>query len=125
MKSRSPRVLLMQMLEEAKAALSFVEGMEKADFRLDIRTQHAVSMSLLTIGEMVGRVAQDYPGFLEQHPEIPWSIIRAMRNRVAHGYYELDFSIVWDTVLTDLPELVYRLPSIIADVSVVNDPPAP
>ncbi|MBI1980881.1 MAG: DUF86 domain-containing protein [Methylocystis sp.] len=125
MKSRSPRVLLMQMLEEAKAALSFVEGMEKADFLLDIRTQHAVSMSLLTIGEMVGRVAQDYPGFLEQHPEIPWSIIRAMRNRVAHGYYELDFRIVWDTVLTDLPELVYRLPSIIADVSVVNDPPAP
>ena len=32
-----------------------------------------------------------------------------MRNRIAHGYFELNLDIVWDTVLTALPELVYRL----------------
>lgn len=120
MKRRGPRVLLEQMLEAAQRALSFVEGMERADFLKDIRTQHAVSMSLLTIGELVARVARDHPGFLEKHPEIPWPAIQATRNRIAHGYFELDFEVVWETVLTDAPELVYRLPSIIAAASEVD-----
>ena len=117
MKNRSPRVLLEQMLEAAKTACSFVEGMKKIDFLKDIRTQHAVSMSFLSIGEMVARLARDHPGFLEQHPDIPWTTMRAMRNRIAHGYFELDFDVVWDTVLTDAPELVYRLPMILAAVA--------
>jgi uncharacterized protein with HEPN domain len=36
----------------------------------------------------------------------------AMRNRIAHGYIELDFHVIWQTALTDLPELLYRLEDI-------------
>lgn len=125
MKRRSPRVLLEQMLEASKMALSFVDGMEKSTFLNDIRTQHAVSMALLTIGELSGRLAQKHPGFAEQHPEVPWSMIRAMRNRIAHGYFELDFDVVWETVLTDAAELVYRLPKIIASISGVDETRSP
>ncbi len=121
MKRRSARVLLEQMLQEAKTALFFVEGMEKAEFVKDIRTQHAVSMCLLAIGEMAARIARDHPGVIERRPEIQWAAIQAMRNRIAHGYFELDFDIVWDTVLTDAPELVYRHPALIAAESVADD----
>lgn len=126
MKSRDPSVLLEQMLEAALRARSFVEGMEKNDFLKDFRTQQAVAMSLLTIGEMVTRLASDHPGFLARYPDTPWFLMRAMRNRIAHGYFELDFDVVWDTVLTDVPELVYRLPSIRASVVCESgDPDSP
>jgi uncharacterized protein with HEPN domain len=121
MRKRSPRVLLEQMLEASITALSFIDGMEKSDFLRDIRTQHAVSMALLTIGEMVGRLAQKHPDFLEQHPEIPWSMIRAMRNRIAHGYFELDFDVVWETAHTDASELSNRLPAIIGALRDIKD----
>lgn len=109
MKFGDPGVLLDQMLQAAQLASSFVEGMEKSDFLEDARTQQAVAMSMLNIGEIASRLTRDYSGFLARHPDLPWSYMRGMRNRIAHGYFELDFDVVWDTVLTDLPELIYRL----------------
>jgi uncharacterized protein with HEPN domain len=112
MKTGDPGVLLDQMMQAAQMASSFVEGLEKDDFLKDARTQQAVAMGLLTIGEMVSRLTRDHAGFLERHPDASWSKMRGMRNRIAHGYFELDFEVVWDTVLTELPKLIYRLSSI-------------
>lgn len=113
MKTYGPRVLLEQMLEAASRATSFVDGMEKTDFLDDVRTQQAVAMSLINIGEMASRIERDHPGFHLDHPDLPWSKMIGIRNRIAHGYFELDFGVVWETVLTDLPELKDRLSAIL------------
>jgi uncharacterized protein with HEPN domain len=126
MKSGGPGVLLDQMLQAAHMACSFIEGMEKDDFLKDARTQHAVAMSLLTIGEIASRLGRDHAGVLERHPDLPWADMRGMRNRIAHGYFELDFDVVWETVLTFVPKLVYRLPLIRAAAACGNgDPGSP
>jgi uncharacterized protein with HEPN domain len=44
-----------------------------------------------------------------QHPEIPWAQMRGMRNRMAHGYFDIDLNVVWDTVRLSLRDLRSKL----------------
>ncbi len=122
MNPKSPLAPVEHMLDCAKPAISYVEGLEKGDFIRDTRTQQAVVMNLLVIGEMASRLAQEHPDFTKNHPETPWRSMAAMRNRIAHGYFELDLDIVWDTVLTALPELVYRLQPIRDEIAAPGGP---
>jgi len=103
------RDLLAHMHGSATEALGFVEGMAKAEFLGDRRTQQAVLMSLVVLGEASTKIGQLYPGWAEAHPEIPLRSMRGMRNRLAHGYYEIDFDVVWSTVGTELSPLVAQL----------------
>ncbi|MHB1094391.1 HepT-like ribonuclease domain-containing protein [Thiobacillus sp.] len=53
-----------------------------------------------------------YPDFADQNPDVPWRSMRGMRNRIAHGYFEINLDVVWDTVRTALPQLLEQLPSV-------------
>lgn len=53
-----------QMIQAASDALTFTEGMDEADFMADLRTQRAVVMSLMIVGEAAGRIITEYPVFL-------------------------------------------------------------
>ncbi len=121
MKTYGPRVLLEQMLEAASRATVFVEGMELQDFLGDIRTQQAVAMSLLNIGEMATRIERDHPQFRVAHSHLAWSKMKGVRNRIAHGYFELDFRVVWDTAAADLPKLIAELTAILDDRTIPLD----
>jgi uncharacterized protein with HEPN domain len=99
------RVLLAQMLDAAGAAISYVEGKSRTDFLDDRRTQQAVTMNLVILGEIATRVLADHAEFVSSHPEIPWPQMRGMRNRIAHGYFEIDNDVVWQTVVIALPAL--------------------
>ena len=94
----------------ATDACDFVEGMGRDDFLHDNRTQQAVVMSLIIIGEAAAKVMEKYAAFTRAHPEVPWINMRGMRNRIAHGYFDIDFGIVWETVESALPALLTRLP---------------
>jgi uncharacterized protein with HEPN domain len=96
------------MRQAAKDACGFVEGMDKAVFLEDKRTQQAVVMSLIILGEAATKVMDSYAGFAKAHPEVPW---RGMRNRIAHGYFDINLDVVWDTVQTALPELLEQIPA--------------
>ena len=47
--------------------------------------------------------------FIASNPEIPWRGMRGMRNRVAHGYFDVNLNVVWDTTQIALPDLLSRL----------------
>ncbi len=96
----------------AADACKFVEGMSREAFIADRRTQSAVVMSLVIIGEAATKVMDRDPGFAEQHPEVPWRSMRGMRNRIAHGYFDINLDVVWDTVQTALPALLEKLPPV-------------
>lgn len=98
------------MRQAATDACSFVEGMSKEDFLVDKRTQQAVIMSLIVIGEAATKVMDGYAEFANQHSQVPWRSMRGMRNRIAHGYFDINLDVVWDTVQTALPELLEQLP---------------
>ena len=98
--------------QAAADARSFVEGLAKDDFLTDKRTQQAVIMSLVIIGEAATKEMDGYTEFTEAHPEVPWRSMRNMRNRMAHGYFDINLDVVWDTVQEWLPELLERLPAV-------------
>ena len=106
------REYLDQMRSAAVRAGDFVADRSKAEFMADVRTQMAVGMALVLIGEAASRIMAHHPDFPVDHPEIPWSKIRGLRNFVVHDYYELELPIVWDTVKTSLPGLVAELDSL-------------
>ncbi len=99
------------MQQAATDACTFAEGLNKADFFEDKRTQQAVIMSLIIIGEAATKVMDSYAAFTQAHPEVPWRSMRGMRNRIAHGYFDINLDVVWETVQTALPELLRQLPA--------------
>ncbi len=96
---------------------SFVDGLDKNEFLEDKRTQQAVIMSLIIIGEAATKVMEGYAVFTEAHPEVPWRNMRGMRNRMAHGYFDIDLDVVWETAQEWLPELLKQLRAVRQDAS--------
>ncbi len=107
---------LSHMLEAVRLAREYVAGISKDDFIKDRRTQQAVVLNLITIGEAASRIVTEHKGFATAHFEIPWAQMRGMRNRMAHGYFDIDLGIVWDTVQFSLPELERELGVVVSQV---------
>ena len=86
--------------------LEFKQGMDKAAFLKGIKTQSAVLHQLMVIGEAVKRLSQD---FRTRHPEIPWTLVAGMRDKLIHGYDIVDLDEVWKTADADVPDLLSLL----------------
>lgn len=69
-------------------------------------------MSLIILGEAATKVMDGYPDFAQAHAQIPWRSMRGMRNRIAHGYFDINLDLVWDTVQTALPQLLKLWPAV-------------
>ena len=98
--------------QAAADARSFVKGLAKDDFLADKRTQQAVIMSLIIIGEAATKVMDGYTEFTQAYAEVPWRSMRNMRNRMAHGYFDINLEVVWETVQEWLPKLLKQLPAV-------------
>ena len=61
------------------------------------------------IGEAVTKINSLAPDFINQHSQIPWAQMRAMRNVVVHEYFFVDLKVVWTTVRDDLPRLKHQI----------------
>jgi uncharacterized protein with HEPN domain len=98
--------------EAVSNACDFTEGMAKSDFLADKRTQQAICMNILIIGEAVTKIIAQYPEFIDQHKSVPWQSMRGMRNRIAHGYFDINLDVVWETVRVALPILLIQIQEI-------------
>ena len=101
--------LLGHLRDAAVQAVTYVEGLAKEDFLADKRTQQAVILNIIILGEAAIKLMDNYPGVVAAMPDIEWRSMRGMRNRIAHGYYDINLDVVWETVSTALPDLVERL----------------
>ncbi len=84
----------------------FIRGMDYETFKVDDKTIRAVEMNFIIIGEAASQIPQKIE---EKNPSIPWHLMRAMRNRIVHVYFEVDQKLMWDTVQNDLPPLIPEL----------------
>lgn len=98
--------------EATTNACSFIEGLDYEAFLADKRTQQAVVMSIIIVGEAASKIMDQYPDFAAAHPHIPWRSMRGMRNRIAHGYFDINLGTVWNTVTVALPDLIEGLSKI-------------
>lgn len=99
-------VILDQMRSHAIEAVKILEGKERQDLDQDRLINLALSRLLEIIGEAANRIPEIYQ---EEHPEIPWRQIISARNRLIHGYDNVDFDILWNIVKIDLPLLISSL----------------
>ena len=106
MSRHDPSVSLRHMRDHARELLTLMDGRSRADLDDDRMLALAVARLLEIIGEAAARVPTEER---ERRPEIPWSSIVSLRNRLIHGYDDVDHDIVWAIVSTDLPTLVAHL----------------
>jgi uncharacterized protein with HEPN domain len=88
----------------------FIAGMSRDQFLADAKTLKAVVADLTILGEAATHVPEDV---VQANPNIPWPLMRGMRNRIVHGYFQVDPVIVWDTCQNDLPGLVAPLQTLL------------
>ena len=77
-------------------------GRDQELFRADQIYRNAAALCILQIGELTGKLTDD---FKAQHPNIPWRQIKAMRNIVAHSYGTVDTDTTWEIITEDIPAL--------------------
>jgi uncharacterized protein with HEPN domain len=97
---------LLDILQAARLALGFVSGKTSQEFCADVQCHFAAVRAVEVIGEAANRVSDTTR---QQHPELPWRQMISMRNRLIHGYDELDLALVWDTIHNDIPPLIALL----------------
>jgi uncharacterized protein with HEPN domain len=98
------------MLESAVEAVSFIEGRSREDLSDDRMLVHSLVRCIEILGEAASRVSPDKRDELS---DIPWPDIVSMRNRLIHGYFDIDLDRVWDTVVDDLPPLIALLRKVV------------
>lgn len=104
--SKGDLLYLGHMLDCAESAVAKLSERSRADFDNDENLRLALAHLLQTIGEAARRVSSAYR---DSHPDIPWSAIIGMRHKVVHDYLNVDFDVVWETVMKDLPPLIEAL----------------
>ena len=102
------------MLDHAREALKIVRGRSRADLDRDRVLNLALVRLLEIVGEAASRMPQEDRAV---HAEIPWADIVGLRNRLIHGYDEVDFDILWQILTNDLPPLVKALERILGSES--------
>jgi uncharacterized protein with HEPN domain len=103
-------VSIRQMLDHADEASRLAAGRDRADLDKDRLFQLATTRLLEIVGEAAARVS---PGTRSLYPHVAWPQIVALRNRLIHGYDEVDCDIMWQIIEQDLPGLVRELQSIV------------
>jgi uncharacterized protein with HEPN domain len=112
-------IRIRHMLDACREALGFAGGKSRSDLDKDRMLVLALVKEVEIIGEAASKVS---PEIKSMYPEIPWSDMAFMRNRLIHAYFDVDLDVVWETIQKDLPDLMRKLQDI--NPSGLQEPPA-
>ena len=99
---KNTKIIIIKALEYCDDALTFTEGMDRDAFLHDNKSKAAASMMVIQIGEMCGRLSDD---FRAKFPDMKWRTIKDIRNRITHGYGDINFGRVWNILKQDVPTI--------------------
>ena len=107
---RSDAAYLLDMLVAARDARKFATGLTFAEFKQSRLHQNAILKSIEIIGEGCSKISEETK---LAYPDIEWKKIAAIRNVVAHKYFEVDLKIIWNVVQNDILYLINHLELIV------------
>jgi len=110
--SRHESSYLKDILTATAKIAAIVSSTNEAKFLADDVLQAAVLHHLSVIGEAVSRLS---PALKTKYAEVPWHQIAAVRNRIVHAYFDLDWQILWYAATGDVPDLRRRVSKILGD----------
>ena len=110
---KNDAVYLHHILDAINRIQGYTAGVSYDQFLQDSLLQDGVVRQLEIIGEAAKNVSST---FRDAHPELPWSQMTGTRNKLIHGYFEVNHFIVWDTVQSDLPPLKQQVERIIEEM---------
>ena len=109
--SFEPLDYVRHILAEVDYLIEHSRGVPFEQFEADETLRRAFVRSLEVIGEATKKLPSD---FCASHPQIQWSPTARMRDRLIHGYFGVDYQIVWDVVMHKIPALQLELTRILA-----------
>ena len=104
-------VRLRHILDAAREAVAFSCDRSREDLDRD----RMLSLSLVRLLEIVGEAARGISlETRKAHPQIAWNKMAGMRDRLVHGYFDVNLDVVWETVAKDLPPVIVELEKILS-----------
>ena len=100
------RQSVQDMIRFCESILEHTSGIDKSILVDSPLIYEATLWNIVLLGEAASNVPADVG---DTHPEIPWGVIVAARNRIIHRYWRIDSDIIWDIVHNNVPELLPRL----------------
>lgn len=111
MSRNDPMLRLRDMLDHSREAVEMTRGRA----REDLDSNRMLNLALVRLLEVIGEAAATIPAeFRSRYPQVPWSDIVGVRNRLIHRYREVDFDVLWGIVTADLPPLIHALEKIVS-----------
>lgn len=108
--SKRPLDLLHHIRDELKFLKTESKDLSEEDFQKDEKAKRAFVRSL----EIIGEASKNFPiEYRESHPDVPWKMMARMRDRLIHHYFGVDYPVVWDTILSDVPQLAEKIEELI------------
>lgn len=109
---KNDKIRIQHILDAAREAVDFVKG----HGRTDLDTDRKLNLSLVRLLEIIGEAARGIsPRFRDEHPQLSWKSMSGMRDRLIHGYFDVNLDVVWETVTEDLPPLISQLEDLSVD----------
>lgn len=101
---------LLDIIKAAELSQSFIKNIDQLEFNQDVKTQSAVLYQIAILGEAVKRLS---PELRHRHPDIPWSAMAGMRDKLVHDYEGVDIDRVWLTLELYIPELLEKVKTLL------------
>ena len=115
---RSNEELFKHIFDEIVFLESETRTISEEVFLKDEKTQRAFARSIEIIGEAVKNISSDV---IIKYKEVPWRNIAGMRDKLIHGYFSVDYEIVWDVAKNIIPEFKNQLIKIMNTEKKKND----
>jgi len=109
----SPIDYLRHMLAESDYIVEQSAGLQRDSFLANETLKRAFVRSVEIIGEATKHVPDD---FRQQHPNFEWRSMAGMRDRLIHGYFGVDYELVWDVAVNKIPQLRDQLNNLLSEL---------
>jgi len=102
---KTDSVYIARILDCIRKAELYVHGYSKEEFIKDSKTQSAVILQLLLIGEVSKQISVE----TKAKVDLPWRQITGFRDKAIHEYFDIEIDVVWSTIFEDLPLIKEKL----------------
>jgi len=108
--NKNERIWFEHILDSSQKVIKFSNNKTVDDLKSDDMLYYAILKCVEIIGEASTKIT---PETRSQYDDIPWKDIIAMRNRLVHGYFSVDYQILWNVVVKKIPELITSISKIL------------